>query len=149
MKGKGLIRDEKQMSTFQETGNWGTIPGPSIVAWMSVMSSSLVNTLIPSGGSLDKLVSSFATCLMIWGWRFSTFELVWNSHSLTQISCCKQQSATRGMKKTYRGHLRQLRKPKRKKQQQKSPSRNGTEKFVFSLRGRERLRCTVVGLLFH
>ena len=45
---------------------------------MSVTSSSLVKTLIPSGGSLDKLVSSFTTCLIIWGWRFSTFELVWN-----------------------------------------------------------------------
>ena len=51
---------------------------------MSVTSCSLVKTLIPSGGSLDKLVSSLTTFLMICGWRFSTFELDWNPRERTK-----------------------------------------------------------------
>lgn len=47
-------------------------PGPSIVACIFVMSSSDVNTLIPSGGFDESSCSSLATLLMIWGEKFST-----------------------------------------------------------------------------
>ena len=50
------------------------IPGPSMVACMSVMSCSFTNTLIPSGGLSASDTTSLVTCLITWGDRFSTFE---------------------------------------------------------------------------
>lgn len=50
------------------------VPGPSICAWISVMSSSFGNILIPSGGSLHKSAISLATPLITCGDKFSTFE---------------------------------------------------------------------------
>lgn len=47
-------------------------------AWIFVISSSLVKTLTPSGGLAVNDCSSFATCLIICGERFSTFDEVWN-----------------------------------------------------------------------
>ena len=46
-------------------------PGPAMTAWMSVMSSSLTNTLIPSGGSRCMSCISFASRFSTAGAKFS------------------------------------------------------------------------------
>ena len=101
---------------------------------MSVISSSLVKTLMPSGGSLDKLVNSLATCLMIWGWRFSTFELVWNSY---EFNTDQQLQWTIGekLRQEYlpRPFAVALFKPKSKKKHRKGRSQTGKQTFVSTL----------------
>lgn len=50
------------------------LPGPSMVAWISVTSASLSNTLMPSSWVCWSSCISFTILLMIWGDKFSTFE---------------------------------------------------------------------------
>lgn len=50
-------------------------PGPSMMAWISVRSSSLASNLIPSGGCLTSSANSFEIFLMTFGAKFSTLEV--------------------------------------------------------------------------
>ena len=47
------------------------VPGPSISAYMIEKSSSFTPTLIPSGGDSSRFFSSFASCFITLGGRFS------------------------------------------------------------------------------
>ena len=51
------------------------IPGPSMLALISVISASFGKILIPSGGSLVRSAISRAICRIICGDRFSTFDV--------------------------------------------------------------------------
>ena len=60
---------------FNEISLVCVIPGPSILALISVISTSFGKILMPSGGSFVKSAISLAICLIICGDRFSTFDV--------------------------------------------------------------------------
>ena len=66
------------------------IPGPSILALMSVISASLGKILMPSGGSLVRSAISRAICLMTCGDRFSMFD-VEHWKNIRKMSLCMRK----------------------------------------------------------
>lgn len=64
---------------------YGVPAGPSIIAWISVTSASLIKTLIPSNAFVCRPCNSLTTCLMICGLKFSTLDICWKGEKRMKI----------------------------------------------------------------